>query len=230
VFNQGAYITFDHVPYDATGPGAPYAGVTGLVGILAVSRDSADLLRYAFPGIDVHVARNVVDPSVFHPAGGARGRRIAYLTHRRPAEREQLFHMLRSRGSLDGWELVPIAGRTERETADLMRSSPIFLSFSGNEGFGLPPAEAMAAGCYVVGFTGRAGGEFFDPACSGPVPEADLVAFGRAVEESCAAYDADPQTLAKAGRAASELVLSRYSVGGLREDLLAFYRPLLRRS
>lgn len=227
IFNQRAYDTFTHIPLDGTAPGAPYAGVPGLAGLLAVSTDNADYLRYAFPAGPVHVTRNVIDPAVFGPAGGAvpgRARRIAYMPRRRPAELTEVLHLLRARGVLDGWELVPIDGRSERETADLMRGSAIFLSSSEREGFGLPPAEAMAAGCYVVGFTGLAGREFFDPVYCTPVPEGDVLAFARAVEAAC---EADPQALAAAGRAASATVLDRYSDAGLRTDLLAFYRPLL---
>jgi hypothetical protein len=227
VFNQRAYDTFDRVPYEYTTPGAPYAGNPSLTALLAVSDDNVDLLRYAFPTIPVHLTRNVLDRRIFFPAQGPRRRRIAYVPHRRAAEREQLLHILRSRGVLRDWELTPISGRTEQETADLMRDSALFLSFSEREGFGLPPAEAMACGSYVVGYPGLAGREFFDPAFCTPVPDGDLLALARAVEDACTAYDSDPALLAKNGAVASQRVLSRYSPANLRQDLSAFYGPLL---
>jgi glycosyltransferase involved in cell wall biosynthesis len=226
VFNQRAYDTFDLVPYATSAPGAPYAGLPGLVAILAVSQDNVDVLDYAFPGVPVHLVRNVVDAEVFFRPPGPRARRIAYLTHRRPAEREQLFHILRSRGVAAGWDLVPIEARTERQTAALLRQCAIFLSFSEREGFGLPPAEAMAAGCYVVGFTGLAGRDFFDPSYCSPVPEADLLAFARAVEAACDTHERDPATLAEAGRRASQAILARYRPDHLRDDLRAVFGSL----
>lgn len=226
IFNQGAYHTFDLIPFDTTPPGWPYAGIKRLAALLTVSDDSAELLRYAFPDIPLRIVRAVVDPALFHPADEPPARRIAYTTHRRAQERSQLLHLLRARGVLDGWELVPIRGRTERETAEIMRGSAIFLSFSEREGFGLPPAEAMASGCYVVGYTGMGGREFLDPAYCAPVPDGDLLAFARSVEEACTAYDTNPDDFAKAGRTASERILTQYSAARLRSDLRAFYAAL----
>lgn len=129
-----------------------------LVALLTVSEDSEAVLAHTFPWIPVFRARPVVDGSVFFPDDQERRQRIGFTISRRPDEREQLLHILRARGVLDGWELVPIAGRSEASTAEILRSYPIFLSFSDREGFGLPPAEAMASGCYVIGFPASAGG------------------------------------------------------------------------
>jgi glycosyltransferase involved in cell wall biosynthesis len=229
VFNQRAYDTFDFVAYETTRPGAPYAGFANLRALMTVSHDNADLLAYAFPGVPVHRVRNVIDAAMFRPGPGTPGRRISFTTTRRERERDQLLHILRSRGVLDGWEVVPISGRSEAEVAAIMRDSAVFLSFSDREGFGLPPAEAMASGCYVVGYPGLAGREFFDPAYCAPVAENDLLGFAQAVEAACGAYDADPVGFAKAGRLASERVLCEYTPERLDDDLRAFYRPLIAR-
>lgn len=229
VFNQGHYHTYDFIPFAETGRGAPYADVENLAALLTVSEDGAELLGYAFPGTTVRRARLVVDGGVFHPAHRPAGRRIAYLLNRRPAEREQVLHILRSRGAFDGWELVPIHGRTEAETAELMRGCALFFSFSDRDGFGLPPAEAMASGCYVIGFTGLGGREYFDPDYCVPVPENDVLAYARAAEAAMRAFEEDPDRITKLGELASERVLSRYTHQALRDDLLDFYQPILGR-
>jgi hypothetical protein len=229
IFNQRAYDTFDFVPYKTTGKGSPYTGFDNLRALMTVSQDNADLLSYAFPQVPVHRVRNVIDPAMFHPGTGVPGQRISFTTTRREREREQLLHILRSRGVLDGWDVVPIIDRSEPEVAAIMRDSAISLSFSDREGFGLPPAEAMASGSFVVGYTGLAGREYFDPAYCSPVAENDLLAFARAVEAACAAYLHDPLAFAKAGRVASERVLSEYAPERLDRDLLAFFEPLTAR-
>ena len=226
-FNQGPYCTFDATPFAQSDPGAPYAAVPGLEALLTVSEDGERLLEYAFPRLTTRRARPVVDGAVFHPAAQPRGPRLGYLARgRRSEERDQLLHILRSRGALDGWELVP-AGGSEAETARLMGSCSLFLSFGYREGFGLPPAEAMASGCYVIGYPSLGGTEFFDPAYCSPVAESDLVAYGRAVEEAMRLFTADPEATAQTGLKASAAILDRYSVAGLTEDLRSFYSSLL---
>ena len=61
-FNQNAYLTFDRVPHGRPVPYDRFAAA------LTVSHDSADYLRFAFPGLPVSVASNAIDPGAFHPA------------------------------------------------------------------------------------------------------------------------------------------------------------------
>ena len=220
VFNQGAYITFDGLALDGSAPGSPYVDVPRLEGIMTVSRDSADLLGLSFASTRVDVVRPVVDASVFHPTPEPADRVLAYAPSRRPDELHQLLHMLRAVGV--DWPLVPIRGMSEREVARTLQRSAIFLSLSERDGFGLPPAEAMACGAYVIGYPGGGGEEFFDPAYSAPV--SSLGEFVRTVR---AAVDLPADELAALGRAASAAILERYDDEGLRADLRRVYRRVL---
>lgn len=51
----------------------------------------------------------------------------------------------------------------EPRAAEMFGESAIFVSFSWLEGFGLPPIEAMASGCIVVGYHGHGGREYATP-------------------------------------------------------------------
>jgi len=53
-----------------------------------------------------------------------------------------------------------IEGYSETEVAETLKHSDTFIAVSVNEAFGLPPLEAMCAGCCVVGFPGDGGFEF----------------------------------------------------------------------
>ena len=114
----------------------------------------------------------------------------------------------------------------ELDTAEILRSCALFLSFSEHEGFGLPPAEAMACGAFVVGYTGMAGRDFFDPAYCSPIGDGDLLAYAQAVEAAIGRYESDPASLAAQGIQASHAVLARYTIDNLRQDLATFYTSL----
>jgi Glycosyl transferases group 1 len=226
VFNQNAYKTFAGLD-PGSPPGAPYRDLPGLEAVLVVSRDNAEYLRFAFPELSVTQVRNAIDTALFHPAppGQDARRRLAVMPRKRPDDVHQVLRLLAAHGSLDGWEVVTIEDRSEAQTAELLRSCAIFLSFSAYEGFGLPPAEAMACGCYVVGFPGLGGREYFDPSFSSPVEEGDVLAFAKA---AAAALAADPVSRTERARAASRHILASYGLQGQRDDLLGFFVPLLK--
>lgn len=224
VFNQGPHHTFDRIPLDPRFPGAPYAGVEGLKGILTVSRDGADLLQALVPRVRVSIARNVIDETVFHPNPGSFAPRISYVPSRRAAELQQLLHLLNATPEISSgsWHLQALEGLSEAGMAGALRDSAIFLSLSDRDGFGLPPAEAMACGSYVVGYPGGGGREFFDPTYCSPAHSTTEVFL--ALTEAMRWPDAMRREL---GAKASARILGHYTPDGLRADLLAFYGELL---
>jgi len=224
VFNQGPHHTFDLIPLRSSFPGWPYSQVTRLEGILTVSQDGAELLQAAFPAIRVGIARNVVDRQIFHPPGDVRGRRIAFVPSRRADELQEVLHFLNTRVEIQTrqWELKSLSGLSERGMAEALRSSSIFLSLSERDGFGLPPAEAMACASYVVGYHGGGGREFFDPTHCSPV--------GSTTELLSALIEAmnSPEAwLREKGEKASARILGHYTADGLMTDLEAFYKELI---
>ena len=167
IFNQNAHHTFDQIPLERTLANPLLSGIENVLSIMTVSEDNAELLQYAFPNIPVKLVRNVVDEAVFYPDEEVVRRQvIAYVPTRRSHELEQFLHVMGSAGvaSRLGWEFTPITGMSELEVSARLRKTKIFVSLSEHEGFGLPAAEAMASGCYVVGYAGGGGREFFDPA------------------------------------------------------------------
>ncbi|MBX7042863.1 MAG: glycosyltransferase family 4 protein [Ignavibacteria bacterium] len=73
---------------------------------------------------------------------------------------------------------------SDNEIAELYRSSDIFLYTSTHEGFGLPPAEAMACGCAVVGTNAGAFPDYAVNGISAVIPDKfSPEAFSEAVEQ-----------------------------------------------
>lgn len=62
---------------------------------------------------------------------------------------------------LEKIDLIEISGYySQNALADVYRQSDIFVALGYPEGFSLPPLEAMACGCAVVGFSGGGGLEY----------------------------------------------------------------------
>lgn len=218
-FNQNAYLTFARL---APGQGLSYRRFEAA---MAVSRDSAEYLRFAFPGLEVSVVPNSIDCELFRPGGRLPPRRLATMPRKRAAEADQILRLLGAR--LDGWEVVEIEGRSEVEVARLLRESPIFLALGRQEGFGLPAAEAMASGCFVVGFPGFGGRELFDPRCSGPVEDGDVLGAAVRIAGALELYEARPAELREAGMRARRRIVEAWAPAGQRRALLDFFGVVL---
>ena len=136
-----------------------------------------------------------------------------------------MLYLLRDR--LQGWELVRLDGLRQTEFAAGLRSSRITLCLPYQEGFGLPAAEAMACGNYVIGFHGFGGREFMRPEFSCPVETGDVLAVAKAVERAIVEDSADESWCVSRGKLASAFVLDAYSRERERESVRAAYADLL---
>ena len=103
---------------------------------------------------------------------------------------------------------MPIDNMSEDKVAQALKHAAIFISMSEREGFGMPPAEAMACGCAVVGYTGFAGNEFMKPGISFPVPEGDYIELAKTLLE-VVAMPAEERL--EIGSKASEFIRRVYS-------------------
>jgi hypothetical protein len=102
-----------------------------------------------------------INTKIFY--GREKIRQIAYMPRKLPKEAEFIkatFRRAHREYADVPW--VPIHNKTKSETAELLGQSEVFLSLSHRESFGLPPLEAMASGCLVVGFHGDGGREYIN--------------------------------------------------------------------
>jgi len=222
VFNQNAYQTFFGYGLEEHVDGCPYLGDSDVLGVMVVSRDNADYLGYAFPRAKVVRVPCSVDPALYFVPKRPKLRQVAFMPRKRRADAQQILNILRYRGALRDWDVVAIENMPEFQAAAIMRDSALFLSFSHQEGFGLPAAEALASGCHVIGYHGRGGREFLRPEFSVPVEDGDIIGFARAVERVLRTYDDRADGFARSRLAASHFIRSRYSPAVERGALLAF--------
>lgn len=137
-------------------------------------------------------------------------RQICFMPRRRREEVLAMVALLEPHAARHGFALVPIDDLPIDGARGIMAESLIFLSFSQKDGFGMPPAEAMALGCIVIGYTGVGGNEYFTTERAVPVAEDDFVAFFRAVLRVLDEYAQAPGPYDRMRRSASEHILGTY--------------------
>lgn len=167
------------------------------------------------------------DKLVFNAIHAFKKKQVAYMPRRRGEVSKRIIQALERKGALDGWTVVAIDALPAQDVARVLRESMIFLSFSQREGFGLPPLEAMACGCLVVGFHGLGGAEFFDSTYCYPIPEDDICTFQETLE--ILLTDPAVESICEAkGHAAAKAIADKYTM--LRQDadtVSAFRQSLL---
>jgi len=225
IFNQGCYLTFQGYSLLKKADVSPYRH-PDVFATLVVSDDSRRFLQYVFPELRVYRLHYGIDPAIFRYQPHKK-RQIAFMPRRNREDARQVVNALNYRGSLEGFDLIAIDGKSENETAAMLQHSMIFLSFGRAEGFGLPPAEAMACGCIVVGFHGMGGREFFEREHCYPVPQGDIMAFVQTVERVIETAGRDPGLLAEQGRRAAAFINDNYSLAQEEDDLIRFWTDTL---
>ncbi len=209
LLNQGCYSSFIGYPIDKSMNETPYLHPE-VVATITVSDDSASYLRYAFPNHRVLRIRLAIDPSLFYYQPAKRPQ-IAFIPRRNVEDARQVLNILKFRGALAEFDIAPIENVSHEQAAAIMRESAIFLSFSSIEGFGLPPAEAMACGCVTIGYHGRGGREFFRPEFSYPIEFGDIELYARTAEMALRRYCEDPVPLLEQAKLASLFIANNYS-------------------
>lgn len=190
-----------------------------VVSLITVSDYIQRYASFAHPRANSLRIRMGYDSFTFFPDFSKKKKQIAYMPRRRADDSRRILKALERRGSLKGWSVVAMDGLNASEVANLLRESAIFLSFSQREGFGLPPLEAMACGCLVVGFHGHGGVEFFDPSYCYPIPEDDICLFQETLESLLLNPQIESFCHVK-GHAAASAVSQKYTMQRQTNDVI----------
>lgn len=193
-------------------------------GAIATSQKCAEATQVLM-GCDPMLVPLALDPAryAYQPE---KKKQIAYMPRRRGEEIAGLITLLSAQDALRDYSFVPIDGMPSDAVDQILSDSLIYLSGSQKDGFGLPPAEAMAMGCLVVGYTGVGGAEFFTSQTGFPVPDDDLVAFYKAVMDVVTGYQTNPAPYDRLRQNASHFILERYSLAATEEALLQAFKEL----
>jgi len=223
IFNQNCYYSFNNFKA-LTHEESAYSHPNTL-GCIVVSKDSLQYLEYTFPRLNI--ARIRLGLSKCFQYSEFKKKQIAFMPRKLSEDSSQLFHILSNRMNLAGWQFVAIDKMDEFEVARVLKDSAIFLSFNYREGFGLPPVEAMACGCYVIGYTGNGGEEYFNDDFSSAIADGNIVAFAKEIERIMDIYNNTPDKIIMKGRLASEYVLNTYNTDHETEDITTAWNQIL---
>ncbi len=196
--------------------GGPPETFSALFSTSQASAGAAEtLFHHAVPAFRLPVCRREL---TFNPD---KKLQIALMPRKRGDEARILKSLIQAHPVLADIPLVVIDRiPSQPEVHRLMRESLIFLSLSYREGFGLPPAEAMATGSLVIGYTGVGGAEFFTPETGFPIADSDIIAILDCLAEVVETWRRAPEALERKRRRASEFIWSHYDEDQARTSLL----------
>jgi glycosyltransferase involved in cell wall biosynthesis len=221
MFCQNQY----YLPFTADA-GAGFAEF-GVHGVIASSEAVRRFFSEVYGLTDVPLIPCAIDTATFAPGPVRRRRQIAFMPRKLPdmaAFIQAVFRRRHGRYADVPW--VAIEHRTQRETAEILAESDVFLSLSHKESLGLPPLEAMACGCLVAGFHGDGGREYMTEDNGWWAETGDWKACvdGLAAALDLLQHGGDALV---ARRRAMAATVGRYSPERMKEALLGFWRQEL---
>lgn len=228
-FNQNAYYSFGVKEFNANF--AEGYSDEDVFFHLFVSHDNEALIAHCFRlnPESTGVFRNGIDCARFNPRLSGDGHKlpqVCYMTRKNPDQVAKVINICRQRGLLERHRFVALNEMPEADVARHMAESILFLSFEYPAGSPLPPAEAMASGCVVIGYHGQGGAEYFLPAHSHPIAFGDLLAFARTTEALLTQAENDPQSLIDIGLRARAYIEMHHSLAAEKEKAIVVWNRL----
>lgn len=213
---QGIDFVFADSDFLSDQPG-DYPGWPHATAAIAVSEAIHTFLeRACAPGFPLHNVPVQIE-DWFRPR--TKERRIALMPRRRREDLLGAVQLVRRSGRLGDWQIVLIDAMTQQQVADELGRAAIFLFGAEREGVGLPGAEAMASGCYVVGFTGDGAKEYMLPAHAAVIADSDVVDMCERTLEAMEWFETSPDVLAERAERGRRWVRSRHSAELVRRRL-----------
>lgn len=194
-------------------------------GVIASSEQIRSFVEGALGYKDVPVIPYAIRPDIFRSE--AKRLQIAVMPRKRSFEVKFIHDAFRQvfREHADvPWAVLD--GAPEEDVARALRHSAVFLSMNRFEGFGLPPVEAMACGCIVVGFHGWGGLDYARADNGFWCAEENLTECVKKLGEVCTLLKQGSERITQMRRRAAEIA-ANYNPERQREILLDFWRKAM---
>ncbi len=228
IFNQNAYYTFGDFPSNTTQLLKEFYDDQSVLHILSVSEDTHNFLLQNISIPDSKLSRivNAVE-SIFRP-DQVKQSRIHWMPRKNPDHVQAVISGLKRSSLRYGadWQGEPIIDLSHLEVSQRLNGAKLFLSFGHPEGFGLPIAEAMAAGCWVVGYSGGGGNELFRFGASSNINFGDWSGFQLAIQKALECFSQQPRVTEMLIQRQSLAVRTLYSLEQERSSILSAWERI----
>ena len=195
IFNQNAYYSYGQGGEDVSKQLQMFYDNPSTLQVLSVSEDTHNFLGLNLGLTDSRLSRivNAIEP-IFRSDQNTQNY-MHWMPRKNPLEVQSVLLGIQRAGMLhsQGWIGEALQGLSHAHVAEKLNRAKIFLSFGHPEGFGLPIAEAMASGCWVVGYSGGGGRELFRFGGSEQVPFGDWTAFVQALQRAFTLFADQPR-------------------------------------
>lgn len=182
VFTQNWAYTFD-----ALGLGENWRQ-WGIRHVMTVSRYLRDLVKET-----MQLDAEIIHPGIPLPELGdvPRKRQIAYMPRKNPHDAARIQKIFAALDTANvGVPFVAVDGLRHEAVYQRLQESAIFLVTGYPEGCPLPPLEAMACGCVVLGFDGMGMREYVEQGVNGyAVADGDAVTAAKLLHQCLRAWD-----------------------------------------
>lgn len=198
VFNQNAYYSYgEHHPYGLQKALDNFYSHSSVLQVLSVSEDTHNFLSLNLGIADERLSRIINSIEPMFASTHQKSNRVHWMPRKNPQHVQAVIQgMQRSNlRHLNGWQGEPLQDLTHVQVAERLNGARLFLAFGHPEGFGLPIAEAMAAGCWVVGNSGGGGRELFRFGGSHEISFGDWSGFIAAIQDALDRFALAPREM-----------------------------------
>lgn len=225
IFNQNSYYTFENLSIERKENFSPYPSQY-IKAILSISEENKEYLQYIIEDIPIYRVKWSYKKKIFEFQENKK-KQICFMPRKNSDHAQRVINTLYARGKMNGFNIIPIQNKTEKEVAEILKESLIFLSFGYPEGCPLPPAEAMLSGCLVIGYNGGGGKEYFNPDYCYPIPFGDILTFAQTIENIIKDYPANQSLIEEKTKKAQQYIEKNYSTEKEKEDLLYAWQDII---